>query len=232
MKTIISTIATSVMLALIVFGMFVPDDLQNLQEDSVLSTNNFNELLSLKEFDSVSKDNKANNVMDYTNMPVKCSDSQILVKLNYKLDISYNTHSFNYKCTYSPFFFDNAIEHKTTPWNDTQYKNNQSFHFLDRHQVKCSQGYGLNSFEIKQNNEDKSKIRIEYSCAKLPPMYNDLKTKNTSKVTGSGFFGGNSWSNIKDFGDDYSLVLINGFKLEANYDGGFKFWFKLWYYEK
>ena len=168
--------------------------------------------------------------MDYTGIPVKCDDGQALVKLNYEHTTNNKDHFFTYECTsYLDYSGEKSLR-MATEWNDTQYKENQSFHYLDRHQVKCPESYGLNGFEIQRQENNGDKIRIEYYCSKLT-KFKELETRTTAKVGNSGLFGGNNWTQINDFSPEREDSVLNGFVLQDEYDKGFKFWFKLWFYE-
>jgi hypothetical protein len=60
-----------------------------------------------------------------------------------------------------------------TPWNDTDNDSNSSSQYLDRHYLKCKEGYGIQQFKFLRHEK---MIRYWYKCVKVSSEKCESKT--------------------------------------------------------
>lgn len=155
----------------------------------VLNTNKNNIRLKITSVSRDVKFNSKTNPNDWGNNSifyldrhnVDCGPRQIMQGFHLfrpkENQIAYEYACLNSSSVLTPYYSDQ------TPWNETSNNERGSTNYLDRHNVKCKNGYGLQQFKLIRNGR---KIAYAYRCAQI--KYKNCKTEKTQETWGNNIF--------------------------------------------
>jgi hypothetical protein len=112
-----------------------------------------------------SNDAAGGNIFYLDRHSVYCNNNEVLIGFHL-LRPAENNIMYEFKCSSNGVNSSSSYS-ASTGWNNVNSNWKESLKYLDRHQVLCNEGYGLNGFKISRPNRDSGQLRYDYTCTKV-----------------------------------------------------------------
>jgi len=125
-----------------------------------------------------------------------------------------NQFFYEYNCRQNQAISNKSFVEKQTPFNIVEQGGNYSVNYLDRHDVKCDDSYGLVAFGVIRQGD---KIAYKYKCAKVMKSTDPMGCSDKTTPRNECGNKANIYLDRHSITSDEN-TYIQGFKLNSFYD--------------